>query len=84
MKTLKYFYGSSFVAIVGILLGVFLYPDNPLSIVYSIIILVVLEISLSFDNAIINAKILGQMSSIWQKIFIFIVYSLKDISDVNN
>lgn len=33
-------------------------------------ILAVLEISLSFDNAVVNAKILGQMSEYWQKIFL--------------
>ena len=72
MKTLKYFYGSFFITIVGILLGVFLYPDNLVTITYSILILAALEISLSFDNAIINAKILGQMPIVWQRIFIFI------------
>ncbi len=72
MKILKYFYGSFFVTIVGILLGAFLYPDNLIAITYSILILATLEISLSFDNAIINAKILGEMTPVWQKIFIFI------------
>jgi len=33
-------------------------------------ILSVLEISLSFDNAVINAKILERMSEFWQKIFL--------------
>ncbi|WP_462186836.1 MULTISPECIES: DUF475 domain-containing protein [unclassified Frankia] len=33
-------------------------------------ILAVLEISLSFDNAVINATILGRMSQFWQKIFL--------------
>ena len=72
MKILKYFYVSFFVTIVGILLGAFLYPDNLIAITYSILILATLEISLSFDNAIINAKILGEMTPVWQKIFIFI------------
>ena len=72
MKTLKYFYGSFFITIAGILLGILLYPDNIVAITYSILILAALEISLSIDNAIINAKILGQMPIFWQKIFIFI------------
>lgn len=72
MKTLKYFYGSIFITIIGILLGVFLYPDNLVAITYTIFILIALEISLSFDNAIINAKILEQMPVIWQKIFILV------------
>lgn len=33
-------------------------------------ILVVLEVSLSFDNAVVNAKVLGKMSEFWQKIFL--------------
>jgi hypothetical protein len=33
-------------------------------------ILAVLEVSLSFDNAVVNAKVLGRMSSFWQKIFL--------------
>jgi len=33
-------------------------------------ILAVLEISLSFDNAVINATILGRMSAVWQRLFL--------------
>ncbi|MFC5180853.1 DUF475 domain-containing protein [Actinomadura harenae] len=33
-------------------------------------ILAVLEISLSFDNAVVNAKVLDRMSPFWQKIFL--------------
>lgn len=36
----------------------------------TVLILGVLEISLSFDNAIVNAKILGRMDEKWQKIFL--------------
>ena len=35
-------------------------------------ILGVLEVSLSFDNAVVNAKILQRMSEFWQKIFLTI------------
>ena len=34
------------------------------------LILAVLEISLSFDNAVINATILGRMSPVWQRVFL--------------
>ncbi|PFG35116.1 DUF475 domain-containing protein [Sanguibacter antarcticus] len=34
------------------------------------LILGVLEVSLSFDNAVVNAKILEKMSAYWQKIFL--------------
>jgi hypothetical protein len=35
-------------------------------------ILIVLEVSLSFDNAVVNAKILARMSPFWQTIFLTI------------
>lgn len=35
-------------------------------------ILAILEISLSFDNAVINASVLARMSAFWQKIFLTI------------
>ncbi|QHV80039.1 DUF475 domain-containing protein [Francisella tularensis subsp. holarctica] len=72
MKILKYFYGSLFITLIGIVIAVFIYPNAPLETIYSVLILAILEISLSFDNAVINAKILGQMSPRWQKIFIYI------------
>lgn len=34
------------------------------------LILAVLEVSLSFDNAVVNAKVLERMSEAWQKIFL--------------
>src|SRR5689334_8850810 len=33
-------------------------------------ILSVLEVSLSFDNAVVNAKVLNRMHPIWQKLFL--------------
>jgi hypothetical protein len=33
-------------------------------------ILIVLEVSLSFDNAVVNARVLGRMSPFWQQIFL--------------
>lgn len=33
-------------------------------------ILIVLEVSLSFDNAVVNARVLERMSDFWQKIFL--------------
>jgi hypothetical protein len=35
-----------------------------------VLILAVLEISLSFDNAVVNAKVLERMNAFWQKIFL--------------
>ncbi|MGY1620454.1 DUF475 domain-containing protein [Geodermatophilus sp. SYSU D00691] len=36
------------------------------------LILGILEVSLSFDNAVVNAKVLERMSAFWQKIFLTI------------
>ncbi len=36
----------------------------------TVLILGVLEISLSFDNAVVNAKVLNRMAPIWQKLFV--------------
>jgi hypothetical protein len=33
-------------------------------------ILIVLEVSLSFDNAVVNAKVLERMSPLWQRLFL--------------
>lgn len=35
-------------------------------------VLIVLEVSLSFDNAVVNAKVLKRMSPFWQRIFLTI------------
>ncbi len=35
-------------------------------------VLIVLEVSLSFDNAVVNAKVLKRMSEFWRKIFLTI------------
>ena len=54
-------------AIVGALIAVFISPTTGL---LAFAILVVLEISLSFDNAVVNAKVLERMSPFWQKLFL--------------
>lgn len=71
MKNLKYFYGSIFVTIAGVILAMYV-SGNIWTALYLVIILALLEISLSFDNAVVNAKVLAQMPQFWQKIFIWI------------
>lgn len=41
-----------------------------LSLLWIIVILSVLEVSLSFDNAVVNASVLKEMDEIWQKRFL--------------
>jgi hypothetical protein len=37
---------------------------------FIVAVLALLEISLSFDNAIVNAKVLGRMNAFWQRLFL--------------
>jgi hypothetical protein len=61
------FGGSLFVAVVGLALGLIYGGPTGLAVAA---ILAVLEISLSFDNAVVNATVLVRMSPFWQKIFL--------------
>lgn len=64
---MRYFY-SSFI-IMGLGLGL-AYVLGGLAALYITFLLIILEISLSFDNAVVNAKVLNTMDPIWQKRFI--------------
>ncbi len=64
---MKYFYFSFLIAVIGLVLAFFI---GGLSAVYLTAVLAILEISLSFDNAVVNAKILKTMDKIWQKRFL--------------
>ena len=68
---LKHFYISILISIIAIIVCAY-YSANTLQTFYLIIVLALLEISLSFDNAVVNAKVLNGMSPGWQKIFIWI------------
>jgi hypothetical protein len=64
---LRTFGGSFGVTAIGLVLA-FLYGGTTGLTVAAI--LAVLEISVSFDNAVVNATVLGTMSQFWQKIFL--------------
>jgi hypothetical protein len=66
---LKTFGWSFGITILGVI-AAFLYGGT--TGVAITVILIVLEVSLSFDNAVVNAKVLGKMSAFWQKIFLTI------------
>ena len=56
--------------IITIMLGVFVFTKlGPLGI-WLFAILVLLEVTFSFDNAVINSKVLATMSPFWQKLFL--------------
>ena len=56
-------------AVTGLGLFVALILGGPAAVV-TIAILAVLEISLSFDNAVVNATVLGRMTARWQRVFL--------------
>jgi uncharacterized protein len=63
----KTFGGSLVVAVLGLALGFAYGGTTGLAITA---ILAVLEVSLSFDNAVVNATVLVRMNPFWQKIFL--------------
>ena len=71
---IQYFLGSYIVTIVG-LLGAYFWgnhvvPGTGWACVFIAIVLSVLEVSLSFDNAVVNAMKLEKMSHVWRHRFL--------------
>ena len=64
---MKHFYSSIVITIIGLIIALYL---GGLYALYITVLLAVLEISLSFDNAVVNAKVLETMEPKWQKRFI--------------
>ncbi|GAB3007601.1 DUF475 domain-containing protein [Mycobacterium bourgelatii] len=67
MTTFRIFAASLVVTVAALVVG-FLY-GGPKAL-FLLVVLGLLEISLSFDNAIINATVLKQMSPFWQRMFL--------------
>ncbi|NLG48194.1 DUF475 domain-containing protein [Gordonia sp. (in: high G+C Gram-positive bacteria)] len=63
-------FGISFAVTIAALIAAYFYGG--LTAVLLTLILGILEVSLSFDNAVINATVLRRMSEFWQKIFLTI------------
>ncbi|MBA4081497.1 MAG: hypothetical protein C0496_09545, partial [Erythrobacter sp.] len=72
----KHFGGSLLFTVVGLALGGYYgwaltgTIDGVLSMVWICAVLAVLEVSLSFDNAAVNASVLKDMSPVWQQRFL--------------
>lgn len=64
---MRYFYSSFMIMLFGLIASYYL---GGLTAVYITFLLIILEVSLSFDNAVVNAKVLQTMDPIWQKRFI--------------
>ena len=71
---LVYFLGSYLVTIIGVICAFFwgnhVEPGSGWSAVFIVIVLAILETSLSFDNAVVNAMKLEKMSDKWRHRFL--------------
>jgi hypothetical protein len=76
MSAMRYFGGSFLVTFLGLLAGAALgwqYTGTlggTLTTVFIVAVLGVLEVSLSFDNAVVNATVLKEMDPVWQRRFL--------------
>ncbi|QIG71337.1 DUF475 domain-containing protein [Rhizobium phage RHph_TM39] len=64
----KYF-GGSFIFAAAALIGLYLFTGNPAALVTAVVLSIV-EVAVSFDNAIVNASIMKTMSPFWKKMFV--------------
>lgn len=62
-------FGLSFLFLILGLFGAY-FINHRLSDVFVVAILIILEISISFDNAVVNAKVLKHMTPFWQTMFL--------------
>src|SRR6516164_11789761 len=69
MAAFRVFGISLFVTVAALAVG---YAHGGLNALFLLLVLAVLEVSLSFDNAIINAAVLQRMSPFWQRMFLTI------------
>jgi hypothetical protein len=75
LSFIRTFFWSFLVTILGFI-GAYWYGtgtvEGGLTILAAVVILSILEVSFSFDNAVINATVLRRMSKFWQTIFLTI------------
>ncbi len=64
---LKAFWFSGSATLLAVILSIYYLGPSAL---IPLLILMIIEITFSFDNAVINAKILKKMSPFWQKLFL--------------
>lgn len=69
MAAFRIFGISLFVTVAALALG---YAHGGLNALFLLVALAILEVSLSFDNAIINAGVLKRMSPFWRQMFLTI------------
>jgi hypothetical protein len=64
---LRYFAFSVFITVAAILIALF---GLGIGAALTTIVLIAIEMAFSFDNAIVNAKILSRLSYFWQQLFL--------------
>jgi len=64
---MKHFTASFLLSIVGLFIA---YLIGGINAAYVAFLLILLEVSLSFDNAVVNARVLKDMDKVWQERFI--------------
>ena len=71
---LEYFLGSYIITFFGVigayLWGEHVHSGSGLACVFIVLVLAILETSLSFDNAVVNAMKLEKMSHVWRHRFL--------------
>lgn len=71
---MQYFTGSYIITLLGIILAYFwgehIHPGSGFVSIFIVLVLSILEISLSFDNAVINAVKLEKMNEKWRGMFL--------------
>lgn len=71
---MQYFLGSYIVTVIGFILAYFwgehIHPGSGLTSIFIVFVLSVLEVSLSFDNAVVNAMKLEKMNEKWRHRFL--------------
>jgi hypothetical protein len=76
LTAIGYFRSSFLVTIAGLGVGAFVGWENSgslvgvLSTMFIVAVLAILEVSLSFDNAVVNATVLKEMTPVWRRRFI--------------
>lgn len=64
---MKHFTASFILSIIGLFIA---YLIGGINAAYVAFLLILLEVSLSFDNAVVNARVLKDMDKVWQERFI--------------
>lgn len=64
---MKHFTASFLLSIIGLFIA---YLIGGINAAYVAFLLILLEVSLSFDNAVVNARVLKDMDKVWQERFI--------------